>query len=236
MNVSKKGLFLLFVNILLLFLISCNIQNNSSDKAEKTQYQSRYERWVKSTVKNYPKPLEKGDSVFNWWPLTSNPTYKYRIVKSRWSFGDKWVGAEFSLKIKQDTNNKNNFLFDVQEFDEFPYKGLIIKDNRIFIVSNIEQPLIAFPLFDSLWFADEKYEFQFLKETVLNTSEESFYAPVSTSFWNVKELGDEKYRIHQVTLRGLYYIFQKNFGIIEWYIPGGYVIKLVSADKESNKL
>jgi len=194
----------------------------------------RYERWIKAFVERYPIPLDKNETVFDWWPLKGNLEYKYKITKSRWKFGEKWVDKQFTLRLIQDEQNENDFHFHIGGFDEFPYKGLLIRENRIFILSeHVEQPLIIFPLFKDMLFANEKYEYEFLKKAVLNSSEKLFYAPVSTEFWTVTEIVGNIYFLRQAYPRGASYKFEKNVGIIEWRIPGGYTIELIRPEPSS---
>jgi len=187
----------------------------------------RYEHWIKSLVKRYPIPLGKDETVFDWWPLRNNIEYKYKIAHSKWDFGKKWVNKQFTLRLIQD-EEENEFHFHIEGFHEFPYDGLFIWENRIFILSeHVEQPLIIFPLFKDMPFADEKYEYEFLKKAVLNSSEKLFYGPVSTEFWTVTEIEGNTYFLRQAYPRGSSYKFEKNVGIIEWHIPGGYTIELI---------
>ncbi len=188
----------------------------------------RYENWVKTLVARYPVPLGKDETVFDWWPLRNNIEYKYKIAHSRWDFGKKWVNTQFTLRLIQDEEDENEFHFRIEDFNEFPYKGLVIRENRILILSEYaEQPLIIFPLFKDMLFADEKYEYEFLKKAVLNSSEKLFYGPVSTEFWTVTEIEGNTHFLRQAYPRGSTYKFEKNVGIIEWYIPGGYTIELI---------
>ena len=196
--------------------------------------EGRYEHWIKTLVKRYPISLDKNQNVFDWWPLRNNTEYTYKITHSRWDFGDKWVDKKFTLRLIQDEQNENEFHFHIEGFDEFPYKGLLIRENRIFILSeHVEQPLIIFPLFKDMLFANEKYEYEFLKKAVLNSSEKLFYAPVSTEFWTVTEIVGNIYFLRQAYPRGASYKFEKNVGIIEWRIPGGYTIELIRPEPSS---
>lgn len=202
--------------------------------AHNTSVGGRYERWIKTFVERYPTPLDKNETVFDWWPLKGNLECKYKITNSRWKFGEKWVDKQFTLRLIQDEQNENEFHFHIEGFDEFPYKGLLIRENKIFILSeHAEQPLIIFPLFKDMLFANEKYEYEFLKKAVLNSSEKLFYAPVSTEFWTVTEIVGNIYFLRQAYPRGTSYKFEKNLGIIEWRIPGGYTIELVRPEPSS---
>jgi len=202
--------------------------------AHNTSAGSRYERWIKTLVERYPIPLDKNETVFDWWPLKGNLECKYKITNSRWKFGEKWVDKQFTLRLIQDEQNENEFHFHIEGFDEFPYKGLLIRENRIFILSeHAEQPLIIFPLFKDMLFANEKYEYEFLKKAVLNSSEKLFYAPVSTEFWTVTKIVGNIYFLRQAYPRGASYKFEKNVGIIEWRIPGGYTIELIRPEPSS---
>ena len=80
-------------------------------------------------------------------------------------------------------------------------------------------------------FADERYEHEFLKQTILNSSEKSFYAPVCTEFWAVTKIVENIYHIEEVCPRGLRYTLEKNMGIVEWLIPGGYTIELIRSER-----
>jgi len=196
--------------------------------------ESKYENWIKDFTKRYPIPLGKNETVFDWWPLRNNLEYKYKIAYSKWDFGKKWVNKEFTLKLIQDKVNKNKFKFNITGFDEFPYKGLVIRENRIFIITGSdstrnpsEAPFIIFPLFKDMFFANEKYEYDFLKKVILISSEKMIYAPVWTEFWTVTKIVGNKYFLSQACPRGLHYTFEKNLGIVEWFVPGGYLIKLI---------
>lgn len=227
MSKSKIINSILLLSIIVLVLFSLGSHDTSVG--------SRYEHWVKTLVKRYPAPLGENETVFDWWPLKNNLEYKYKITKSRWDFGEKWVNKEFTLRLIQDEENENKFHFHIEGFDEFPYKALVIRQNRIFLLGEyvVEQPHIVFPLFKGMLFADQKYEYEFLKKAVLNSSEAEFYAPVATDFWQVTKVAGNKYHLEQVCPRGLRYTFEKNLGIIEWFIPGGYTIELVSSESSS---
>lgn len=224
MTKSRTILFVVFF----LFILSLVIALTSN----RTSGEGRYQAWVKTTIERYPIPLGKNKTVFDWWPLKDNLEYKYKIRDSRWEFGKKWVGAEFTLRIIKDEENESKFYFHIEGFDEFPYTALVIRENRIFILSKYaERPFIVFPLFKHMLFADERYEHEFLKKTILNTSEKSFYAPVWTEFWRVTKSVENIYHIEEVCPRGLRYKFEKNVGIIEWLIPGGYTIELIRSER-----
>ena len=220
MSKSKVITLIVLSSIIAFALLSSGSHNPSVG--------GRYEHWIKTLVKRYPVSLGESETVFDWWPLRNNIEYKYKITRSRWDFGKKWVNKQFTLRFIQDEENKDEFHFHIEGFDEFPYKGLFIWENRIFILSeHAEQPLIIFPLFKDMLFANEKYEYEFLKKAVLNSSEKLFYAPVSTEFWTVTEVVGNIYFLRQAYPRGASYKFEKNVGIIEWRIPGGYTIELI---------
>lgn len=226
MSKSRVITFMALSSIIAFAMFSAG-SNNPSDEG-------RYEHWIKSLVKHYPVPLGKNETVFDWWPLSNNIEYKYRITHSRWDFGTKWVNKHFTLRLVQDQGCKNEYRFHVEGFDEFPYKGLVLRENRIFIVSKYaEQPFIIFPLFENMLFADYRYEYEFLKKAVLNSSDELFYAPVSTDFWRVTDVVGNIYFLRQASPRGASYKFEKDVGIIEWRIPGGYTIELINPEPSS---
>ncbi len=201
-------------------------------RANRSYPEGKYQAWVKSIVERYPVPLGKNETVFDWWPLKDNLEYKYEITYSRWEFGEEWVNKEFVLRLTRDEENENRFHFHIEGFDRFPYKELVIRENRIFILSDsTEESLIVFPLFKDMFFADDKYELEFLKRTILESSEKSFYGPVCTDFWTVSEIVGNTYLLEQAYPRGLSYKFEKNVGIIEWLIPGGYTIELIRSER-----
>lgn len=224
MSKSKIITLIVLSSIIVLALFSLGSHNPSVG--------GRYEHWIKTLAQRYPIPLGKSETVFDWWSLKDNLEYKYKITSSRWKFGEKWVNKQFTLRLIQDEQDEKEFHFHIKGFDEFPYKGLFIWENRIFILSeHAEQPLIIFPLFKDMLFADEKYEYEFLKKAVLNSSEKLFYAPVSTEFWTVSEVVGNIYLLQQAYPRGSSYKFEKNVGIIEWHIPGGYTIELIRSER-----
>jgi hypothetical protein len=191
----------------------------------------KYIGWLKALVNRYPVPLSEDEGVLDWWPLRNDLKYRYKIANSRWHFGKKWINREFTLTLIQDKEDEKQFHLHVEGFDEFPYKGLVIRGQRVFVLSDYgEEPLIVFPLFEHMFFADEEYELGFLKTAILEASEKHFHGPVCTHFWTVSEVSGDVYFIEQATTRGQNYRFVKNVGIVKWHIPGGYTIELINAE------
>lgn len=220
---ATKTIGLVF--LLMISIVSCS---------EETPREYRYIDWLVELINRYPVPLSEGEGVLDWWPLRNDLKYRYKITNSRWYFGKKWINEEFTLTLIQDKEDEKKFHLHVEGFDEFPYKGLVVRGQRVFILSEYaEEPLIAFPLFKNMFFADEKYELEFLKGAVLEASEKRFHGPVCTNFWTVSEVIGGVYFLEQATNRGQSYKFERNVGIIWWHISGGYTIELVSAELAS---
>jgi hypothetical protein len=187
-----------------------------------------YERWMKSLVERYPVALGRDEKVFDWWPLENGLEYKCKITGSVSDSGQKWINKEFTMKLVKEKEHENSFHFEVEGFSEFPYEGLLVRANRVFVVkAGAQSPLVVFPLFENMVFSTEAYEHEFLKRSVLATSEQSFFAPVWTGFYRVKQVVPDTYSIEQLQPKeGLSYKFQKGVGIVEWFVPGGYTIEL----------
>jgi len=205
--------------------------------AEEMTTEGRYEDWVKGIVRSLPRPLPDGETVFDWWPLDSKAPLKYRIVHSRWDDKADQVGTEFSIEIVPASGTSDWFQFKVDGFEDFPYEGVAVDENRVNLVTRFngagvksttrETPLLAFPLFEGILIGTREYECEFLKETVLHTTEERFYAPVCTDFWTVSEVLGKAYKLSQISPRGLHLEFVRGTGITRWQIPGGLTIELV---------
>ena len=190
--------------------------------------------WIRALVDRLPSDFEKGDSVQKWWPLGNGTVHKYRIIKSAYGLKKELVGTEFTVKlVKLDQNkwhqNLQKYSFQVEGFDEWPYKSLIVRKNRIFLTgeSGIEEPLIVFPLKEGLFYGREKNEYDLLKNTVKYHYKDGFYAPLNTGLRVVHAQGENIYRTRIMHSRRSPFTFEKGKGMTEWQISYGLVIKLV---------
>jgi hypothetical protein len=191
-----------------------------------------YEQFLKRFVERLPKPLEKGETIADWWPFKDGEEYFYRISDARWDWNKKWVGTQFMIRFVQDPRNKAYFQFEIQGYDHFPFKGLQIDKNRIFLLDKNQVPnripLLVFPLFKDMLFADVNYEYEFLKKMVLNSSDSSFYAPVRSRFVTVNRVEGNRYYLGGAYPRDHFpYIFEKGIGIVKWTLPGGLTIEMI---------
>jgi len=99
-----------------------------------------YEQFLKRFAERLPKPLEKGETIANWWPFKDGQEYSYRIADGRWDLNKKWVSTQFTTKFVQDPKDKAYFEFKIQGYDHFPFKGLQIDKNRVFLLDKSQVP------------------------------------------------------------------------------------------------
>lgn len=178
-------------------------------------------------VQRFPRSSEEDENFYDWWPLHQESEYWYRVSESRGDFGSQWIGIEFLLRIHQ--QDETRYHFDVQGFDKFPYIGLKIRNNRVSVLTQfeehiIEEPLLVFPLRENLVYADEQYEYKFLKTQILETTDKLLYAPVRNHFWCVEAVNEPIFELRRCE-GGKRMIFQKGIGIIQWPLPGGYLVR-----------
>jgi hypothetical protein len=229
-----------FIKSIFIILLSTVIINqswasaselNSAENPNILNKKKARQKWIDSLKERLPKPLSNGETVFDWWPLADNMVYTYKISYSLWEEGKKWVGTEFDLKILSDKENKNKFNFEVQGFEKFPYQGLVIESNRVFLLQDSKkepkEPLLVFPLFAGMLFINEKDEQEYLNDVIRNTTDDSFYGPNPYRFWSVGLVEGNRYNAIQVIHRPLYYTFEKHIGLTKWYVPDGYELTLV---------
>ncbi len=193
---------------------------------------SLYEGVLRDYEGRYPRELDRGDSVYKWWPLDATPEYRYRITHSQ--NHPEWIDREFTLRILQDGQIANRFIFDVSGFDDFPYKGLEVRGNRLFTIfkEGMDSPLIMFPMFPGMIFADEKYELQFLRQLIREQTHDTVFGPVNTQFRQVEEVKDAVYTVRHWSPRGTTYVFQKGFGMLIWQLSIGMEIEIVEDEAE----
>jgi hypothetical protein len=182
-------------------------------------------------VRRFPRSSDEVENVSDWWPLHQESSYWYRVSEVRRDVGSQWVGIEFLLSIRQDAQDETRYHFDVQGFDEFPYTGLKIRNNRVSVFTQfedhiIEEPLLTFPLREQLVYADEQYEYTFLKTQILETTDKLLYAPVRNNFWCVEAVHEPIFELRRCE-GGKRMIFQKGNGIVQWPLSGGYVVRQI---------
>ncbi len=188
------------------------------------------QRWIESLRQRMPNTFYDEKIINDWWPLDKYTKYTYKITGSTWEKGNKWIDKEFSLKIVPDQNDKNKFNFKVDGFDEFPYKGLVIENNRIFAINENgkeKNSFILFPLHKDMFFSNEENEHQFLTDAINNSTDESLYGPVMGDMWHILRVEGERYYATKSMHRPLSYTFEINTGLIKWHIPGGYELTLI---------
>ena len=189
-----------------------------------------YEQFLKGFVERLPKPLEENETITGWWPIQDGKEYSYRISDARWDWDKKWIGTQFTVKLVQDRKDKASFQFKIQGYDHFPFSGLHVEKNRVFLLDKREEPrripFLAFPLFKNMLFADANYEYEFLKKMILRSSSSSFYAPIRTNFVTVNKVEGNRYYLGGAYPRDHFpYVFEKGVGIVKW-IFGGLTIEM----------
>jgi len=186
---------------------------------------SPYEKWVKSMEASFPRPLPAGETVNDWWPLADGTKYVYAREKG----GDQPETSEnedrFTLTVHRENKEPDLVRFTVDGMDDFPYSGLRIEGNRLSLPGKYDpdrlEPFLVFPLFDGLLYADEKIEYEFLRNTITQTSDNGFYAPVETSLLRAEDMGGGRYRIRRIGARGAVIgVFEKGRGMVEWRLEG----------------
>lgn len=190
--------------------------------------------WIRFLADRFPVDLEKGDSISKWWSFEDGTVYKYRITKSTWDRNKELIGTEFTVrfeKLKRGDHQlyPHKYSLQVEGFDKWPYKELVVRKNRIFVTDeyDIENPLIVFPLFKDMVYWDEKQEYDFIMKAIKYEYATGLYAPVTVSLWSVDHDAENHYSIRQMLNRGLYFEFEKGKGITKWLIPGGLELELV---------
>ena len=194
--------------------------------------QLNYEQFLKGFVERLPKPLGTSETIADWWPFKDGAEYSYRITDAQWDEDKKWVGTQFTIKFIQYPENKALFQFEVHGYDDFPFSGLQVDKNRVFLLDRNQAPnqipFLVFPLFKDMLFADINYEHEFLQEMVLNSCDSNFYAPVRSRFVTVSKEEGNLYHLAGAFPRDHFpYTFEKGTGIIIWTLPGGLTIEMV---------
>ena len=194
--------------------------------------QTNYEQFLKNFVERLPKPLEETETIADWWPFKDDEAYAYRIADAQGDGDKKWIGTQFTIKLIQDSENKALFQFEIQGYDDFPFTGLHVDKNRIFLLDTNQTPnripFLAFPLFKDMLFADVDYEYEFLQKMILESSDSSIYAPVRSRFVTVDEVEGNRYHLSGAYPRDHFpYTFEKGTGIINWTLPGGLTIEMI---------
>jgi hypothetical protein len=220
---------------MLLIYMFCLSTAYSADLSDKQLLE-----WIRGWVNKMPRPLQEEDAIKNWWPLENEDQWTYRVTDSRWEIGKKYIDKEFSIKIVRGNKTGDRYLFDVKGFDEFPYSGLKVVDNRIFLILKEQPenylPFLVFPLFKGIMYADKDYEYESIKLCVILSTEKGFYAPVRNEFRTVSKVEGNLFYIENMdsgpgVIRELV-VFEKGSGIVEWVLDGGIKIKRVPKEPE----
>jgi hypothetical protein len=213
----------------LLIYIFCLSTAYSADLSDKQLLE-----WIRDWEEKMPKNLQKDDTIKNWWPLENEELWTYRVTDSRWENGKKYIGKKFSIKIVCGNKTDDRYSFDVKGFDEFPYSGLKVVDNRIVLILKEQPenylPFLVFPLFQGIMYADKEYEYESLKLCIALSTKQGFYAPVRNKFRTVTKVeGNLFYIVNMDSGPGVkeLAVFKKGSGIIEWLLDGGIKIERV---------
>lgn len=210
-----------------------------------------YEQKVKEIAERLPRPLDKGETINDWWPLENGITYEYKVVGGSWEHNNKAIGTVFTIEISKDDANENLYRFKVDGFSEFPYSGLKVKGNRVFLL-NVEEirgpsdsrpttrihetPFAVFPLFDGMMFHGLEEENHFLRQTIMRTTDHSYYAPVNNGMSHVRGAQEpDLYTVTQAIHAPANYSFKRGVGPVEWGIEGGSYLELVSHSLREGK-
>ena len=205
-----------------------------------------YEQRVKHIAKRLPQALKNSETVNDWWPLDKGIEYRYRVVGGRWPHNKKATGTVFTVQVSRD--DANLYRFKVDGFSEFPYRGLKVKKNRVFLLetrasadsppttSTYERPFLAFPLFDGLMFHGLEKENEFLRETIMKTTDDVYWGPVNNGMNHVQATQEpDLYKISQATHAPLNHSFKRGVGPVRWSIVGGWTLELVSHSLQEGK-
>lgn len=185
--------------------------------------------WIKVWENRLPRPLEKSDSVYNWWPIENGQKCRYKVIESKWN--KSLEGKEFILSIQKDREDSSKYNFEVEDFNEFPYSGIKIIENRVFLISqNTDRqiPFLVFPLFEYTLYYDIEYEYEMLRKCICLTSDEGFFAPARNSFISVTKVENNLFYLSYIDARAQELgIFEKGKGLAEWALSGSIKIKRI---------
>lgn len=210
-----------------------------------------YEQKVKEIAGRLPRPLDEGETINDWWPLENGVTYRYKVVGGRWEHNNEAIGTVFTIEISKDEAIENLYRFKVDGFSEFPYSGLKVKKNRVFLLSVVEirgpsdsrpttriheTPFAVFPLFDGMMFHGLEEENHFLRQTIMRTTDHSYYGPVNNGMSHVRAAQEpDLYTVTQAIHAPANYSFKRGVGPVRWGIVGGWSLELVSHSLKEGK-